>query len=222
MMQYEIMYFSDPMCSWCYGFAPEIEKLAAEYRTRMPVQMILGGLRADEERPLPESMAAEIAHHWEMVKEASGRNFDFEFFKKHPGFVYNTAPACRAVVAAARLAEPQPMQFQHRLQQAFYEEGKNPTLPETFYGVADSVGMDVGAYRELYESDETEEITRQNFALSRAFGIHGFPTVVLRQVEEEDEKHILVTRGFVKFPELHQRLEMILNREVELVPDSQS
>ena len=24
------IYFADPMCSWCWGFAPVIEKIAAE------------------------------------------------------------------------------------------------------------------------------------------------------------------------------------------------
>ena len=57
MIERELMYFSDPMCSWCYGFGPEIEKLQARYADQMPVQMILGGLRPDEEHPMPERMA---------------------------------------------------------------------------------------------------------------------------------------------------------------------
>ena len=31
----------DPMCSWCWGFAPEIDSLADDY----PVDVVVGGLR---------------------------------------------------------------------------------------------------------------------------------------------------------------------------------
>ncbi|MFQ5523922.1 MAG: DsbA family protein, partial [Acidimicrobiia bacterium] len=37
----KLIYVGDPMCSWCWGFAPEIEDLADEY----PVEVVVGGLR---------------------------------------------------------------------------------------------------------------------------------------------------------------------------------
>ncbi|MCR9143538.1 MAG: DsbA family protein [bacterium] len=221
MTEYELMYFSDPMCSWCYGFGPAIEELQAEYSERMPLQMILGGLRPDEERPLPQKMAQEISHHWEAVHEASGRPFHFAFFESHPDFIYNTAPACRAVVAAGRGESPRPMQFQHELQRLFYGEGQDPTKVETFEAAAVAAGLDREEFRRLYDDPETETITRQNFELTRAFGINGYPTLVLREVEGEEEKHILVSRGFLPYVELKQRVQMILNREVELVPETE-
>ncbi|MEQ9362962.1 MAG: DsbA family protein [Leptospirales bacterium] len=221
MADYELMYFSDPMCSWCYGFGPVIEQLQAGYAERMPLQMILGGLRPDEERPMPAKMAAEIAHHWEAVHEASGQNFAFDFFEKNPEFIYNTAPACRAVVAAGRGETPRPMQFQHALQNLFYGQGQDPTRIETFEAAAVAVGLDASEFRRLYDDPETEVITRQNFDLARAFGINGYPTVVLREFEGDQEKHILVSRGFLPFPDLKDRMRMILNREVELVPETE-
>lgn len=221
MVQHELMYFSDPMCSWCYGFGPAIEELQAAYSDRMPLQMILGGLRPDEERPLTEKLAGEIAHHWEMVHEASGQTFDFSFFEKHPEFIYNTAPACRAVVAAGRGTSPQAMAFQHALQKMFYGQGQDPTSVETFEDAAEVAGLDRAEFRRMFDDPETETITRQNFQLSRAFGINGYPTLVLRETEGDEEKHILVSRGFLPYAELKQRLEMILSREVELVPETE-
>ncbi len=219
MIQHELMYFSDPMCSWCYGFGPVIEKLQESYADRMPLQMILGGLRPDEERPLPEKMSAEIAHHWEAVKEMTGREFDFSFFEKHPGFVYNTALACRAVVAAGRGDSPRPMQFQHALQSRFYAQGEDPTDVETFASVAEEVGLDPAQFREAYADDETESITRNNFAVARAFGINGYPTVVLHERDGENEKHILVSRGYMPYEDMHERIELILKREVDLIAE---
>lgn len=219
MIQHELMYFSDPMCSWCYGFGPVIEKLQQSYAAQMPLQLILGGLRPDEDRPLPEKMSAEIAHHWEAVHESTGREFDFSFFEKHPNFVYNTAPACRAVVAAGRGDAPRPMQFQHALQRRFYGKAEDPTSLDTFASVAEEIGQDPAHFRETYADPETESITRNNFAMARAFGINGYPTLVLHERDGEDEKHILVARGYMPFESMHERLELILKREVDLVAE---
>jgi putative protein-disulfide isomerase len=216
--EHEIMYFTDPMCSWCYGFGPEIERLRDAFSQRMPLQMVLGGLRPDETRALSTRVASEIAGHWEHVQAASGREFDFEFFEKHPEFVYNTGPACRAVIAAGRMDPPRSMEFQHALQELYYARGEDPTDPLVFERAAEIVGLDPARFREVFEAEETGEILQQNFALARAFGINGYPSVVLHEREADEEKFILVSRGYMPFADLARRLEMILNDEVKLVP----
>ena len=42
----EMIYFADPMCSWCYAFAPVIVALAERLEARLPLRLMLGGLRA--------------------------------------------------------------------------------------------------------------------------------------------------------------------------------
>ena len=34
------IYFADPMCSWCYGFAPVIETLAKQFEGRLPLRIV--------------------------------------------------------------------------------------------------------------------------------------------------------------------------------------
>ena len=46
------LYIADPMCSWCYGFAPVIEALAARFAGRLPVRVMMGGLRAGNTRAM--------------------------------------------------------------------------------------------------------------------------------------------------------------------------
>ena len=42
----EIIYVGDPMCSWCYGIAPELKKLKSHYDTKnIPFKIIVNGLR---------------------------------------------------------------------------------------------------------------------------------------------------------------------------------
>jgi len=40
-----LIYFADPMCSWCWGFAPVIAQVRERYGEALPVRLVLGGLR---------------------------------------------------------------------------------------------------------------------------------------------------------------------------------
>jgi len=43
-MQKELIYFVDPMCSWCWDFSPVILSISQAFPGRVPVRVVLGGL----------------------------------------------------------------------------------------------------------------------------------------------------------------------------------
>ncbi len=40
-----LIYFSDPMCSWCYGFSPVIDDIRRAFGRALPIRVVMGGLR---------------------------------------------------------------------------------------------------------------------------------------------------------------------------------
>ena len=47
-MHARLLYVMDPMCSWCWGFAPVLESLAEQAAAAgVSLQLVLGGLRRD-------------------------------------------------------------------------------------------------------------------------------------------------------------------------------
>ena len=46
-----LIYVMDPMCSWCYGFAPVIKRLVAEQEGTLQFKLVMGGLRPGTEKP---------------------------------------------------------------------------------------------------------------------------------------------------------------------------
>ena len=95
-----IIYIGDPMCSWCYGFAPEITKVKEQYK-QLDFKLILGGLRPGGTEKI-QGMDMFLRHHWKEVNKKSGQPFSYEILKQKD-FVYDTEPACRAVVVAREL-----------------------------------------------------------------------------------------------------------------------
>ena len=191
-MNQQLIYFADPMCSWCWGFSPAMESVAARFGDQLPIRLILGGLRPGTAEPMDDRMKATIREHWEHVHEASGQPFDFAFFDRE-GFVYDTEPACRAVVAARRIDPAQAMPLLRRLHRAFYAENADVTDRAVLCGLAGEVGFDRAAFEAMYDAEETLEETRRDFAIAYHSGVTGFPTLI---VGSDKDGYAAVSRGF--------------------------
>ena len=97
-----LWYFADPMCSWCWGFAPVIQRIKQDYSHHLRISLNVGGLRPGTTEPLGETARAEILHHWHQVHTRTGQPFKFDGALPET-FVYDTEPASRAVLAFASL-----------------------------------------------------------------------------------------------------------------------
>ena len=100
MTERALWYVADPMCSWCWGFSPVLESIRQEYRDRLTIKLVMGGLRPGSTEPITPEKRAEILHHWHNVQQMTGQPFKFEGALPE-GFIYDTEPACRAVVSAS-------------------------------------------------------------------------------------------------------------------------
>ncbi|MFI4949885.1 MAG: DsbA family protein [Caulobacterales bacterium] len=188
-----LIYFSDPMCSWCYGFSPVIEDIRRTFGPSLPIRVVMGGLRPGTETPMTEEAKLEIADHWTHVQEATGLPFNGAGMSR-PGFVYDTDPAARAVVVARRDGEEMAADFLLRAQQAFYAEGRDVTTAEVLSEVAGDVGLDREPFLEVWKGQEAKEETWRDYAISQRAGVTGFPTLVAGPNDEG--VYGVVTRGF--------------------------
>ena len=59
-----LLYFADPMCSWCYGFSPVITELANHFAEQLPLRIVVGGLRAGNTQPMREKDREYIRDAW--------------------------------------------------------------------------------------------------------------------------------------------------------------
>jgi putative protein-disulfide isomerase len=170
-----LLYIADPMCSWCYGFAPSIAALHARY-PGTPLVVAMGGLRPHGE-PLDQRLHDMLLHHWNEVARRSGQPFDRGALARD-GWVYTTEPACRAVVTARTLDAARALDMLHAVQRAFYAAGRDTTDDEVLADVAAAVGLDRVAFATAFASPAMTEATQQDFAITQRLGVRGFPTLI--------------------------------------------
>lgn len=198
----EIICVVDPMCSWCWGFSPTIRAIHEAYGDKAPLWLMAGGLRPMNAAPMTEKSKAETRHHWEAVAQASGQPFNFTFFDRQ-GFVYDTEPACRALVTVRSLKPAAAIPYLEAVHRAFYAENRDVTDAGVLAELAEPMGIDRTAFAEVFPAREMMYQTAGDFYRSQSMGIQGFPTVVLRKGEEMR----LLIAGFAPFPQLKTHLD---------------
>ena len=188
------------MCSWCWGFAPEIESLSKE----LPVEVVVGGLRPGPmAQVLDDRMAASLSHHWSEIAERTGQPFDPSFLDRRDGWVYDTEPAA---IAVATLRERNPeatLTYFNDVQRAFYSDGRDVTDHEVLTELAASHDVDTQVFLDEIQTEAAKKRAWQDFSRSRNWGIAGFPALI---AELEDERLALLARGWTPASLIRQRI----------------
>lgn len=152
-------------------------------------------------------MKTYLAQHWKEVERRTGQPFDRSFLERSD-FLYDTGPACRAVVTARHLQPERAFDYMHALQNAFYARSLDPTRTETFLRVAEETELSPEEFSAFYASDESREETLADFARAREMGVHGFPSTLVR----ENGQLAMVSRGWAPLEDIEQALARWLER----------
>ena len=212
MNENSLVYVGDPMCSWCYGFGVPLQKLLQQL-PGVPLAVVLGGLRAYNKEVMPDALKSTLRHHWSEVTKRSGKPFGTGQFDQE-GYIYDTEPACRAVVTIRTHAAEHTPAMYHAVQHAFYAEGRDITqtsvLADVWQELVDSeqvgdVVFSRNAFMEAFESDTIKTQTRNDFAMVQQWGIRGFPALIA-VVNGEAQ---LVANGYMEADEMLQRVQQV-------------
>lgn len=198
----EIVAVLDPMCSWCWGFEPVLQKLRDELSDEVEFSLILGGLRSSGEQVWDDAFKSYLREHWKNVQQKTGQGFNLDFFERE-AFDYDTEPACRAVVTVRTLDKTKQFSFFRALQEAFYLRGEDITQPDVLTDIAGAKGIDKSTFAALFTSDEMKERTKADVYKARSMGANVFPSVVLI----DEEGHLCVIKGYRSYEELRAFLD---------------
>ncbi len=185
------VYIGDPMCSWCWGFAPVLDELQRTFN--IPIDVMVGGLRPGPvAEPLDKHMRDFLAHHWEQVAATSGQAFDHAGLQRPDGWRYDTELPCVAVVTMRELAQAETLRFFARLKRAFYAENIDITTVDAYPQLLAGFDVSEDVFVDLLQSDAMKKAAWQDFATARKLGVSGFPTLLI----QDGERWTLASAGY--------------------------
>ena len=202
-MQKELIFVLDPMCSWCWGFAPVIDTLLKTESERYQFSLVVGGLRTKGEMSWDERSKAYLKGHWQEVSQRTGQPFSQSLFDKEQ-FEYDTYPACKAVVTVRELfGIKSAFEYLHTIQEAFYARGQDITKVDVLMGLCQDLGLQSSRFKSFYESERAQLLMEHDFAKARSMGANAFPSVVLI----DQEGHMVSQKGYRSLFEMQKLLQ---------------
>jgi len=195
------------MCSWCWGFSPVIEKIVSVYGKDLQLHVVMGGLRAGNTRPMEQLMKNELQGHWLQVHDRTGQKFNTTFFDRE-GFVYDTGPACRALVAARRAKPGSELEFLKTLHEAFYRHDVDLTSGPKLMQIARDFGFTEEQFAKSFSGDACSNELAEDFNLTLQNGIRAFPALLGGSI---NDRFMALTHGYKSFEELQPSLDRLLS-----------
>lgn len=171
----KVIYFTDPICSSCWGIEPQLRKLKLEYGKTIEIEYRMGGLLPDwNYNSGGISKPADVAHHWDEVSVYYDMPIDGDVWLEDP--LNSSYPSSIAFKAAQIQDEDKAVVFLRVIREMVFLEKKNITKWEHLSDAALQVGLDIQRFKTDYEG-AAKTLFQEDLAIARQFSVRGFPTL---------------------------------------------
>ncbi len=199
-----ILYFSDPICSACWGIEPQLRKLKMEYDNYYEIEYKMGGLLPswDIDSKNKIKNPVELAHHWEEVGDYYGMPIDGDIWLEDP--LSSSYPPSIAFKAAQLQNEEQALKFYRRIKEMLFLEKRNIAKWEWIEKAALESELDIDLLKTDFEG-EAQRLFQEDLEISKKMGVRGFPTLFFSNAEGK-QLVIYGVRPYMDFEEAMLKL----------------
>ncbi|WP_343691173.1 ClpXP adapter SpxH family protein [Chitinophaga sp.] len=179
--QLKIIYFTDPICSSCWGIEPQLRKLKLEYGSEVEIEYHMGGLLPDwSYNSGGISKPADVAHHWDEVSRYYKMPIDGDIWLTDP--LASSYPPSIAFKAAQLQDKTRAVTFLRILREMVFLQQKNITRWEHMEHAGLQAGLDVVQLKTDYEG-KAKDLFNEDLMLARKMRVRGFPTIIISNTE---------------------------------------
>lgn len=170
----QLLFVTDPLCSWCWATLPEVMKVRDALGSRVSFDLIMGGLQVGEPDGLLGYDVKRLRKLWQEVRETTGQTFSG---KIPDGFIYHSELSCRAAEIARDLARGEPpFEFFYELQSAFYLQGLDINDPEI---LARLLAIETAEVNRALQQPEVISRTREHFDYAKSLAATALPQLLI-------------------------------------------
>jgi putative protein-disulfide isomerase len=198
-----IVYFTDPICSSCWGIEPQLRRLKLEYGHLLEISYHMGGLLPDwSYNSGGISKPSDVAHHWDEVSRHYNMPIDGDVWLEDP--LPSSYPPSIAF-KAAQIQDPQKaIYFLRAIREMVFLEKKNITRWEHIAQAALSTGLDTSRLKQDF-AGEAQILFRADLELGRTLGVRGFPTLLITDASGTQE----TVYGFKPYSSFEQAIRKL-------------
>jgi len=182
----KIIYYTDPICSSCWGIEPQLRRLKLEYGHIIEFDYRMGGLLPDwSYNSGGISKPSDVAHHWDEVSLYYQMPIDGDVWLEDP--LSSSYPPSIAFKAAQMQSNSKAIIFLRELRELLFLKKKNITKWEYVELAAKKAGLDSDQLKKDYERGKAKELFEQDLSKARAMGVRGFPSIFITDGGDKSE-----------------------------------
>jgi len=200
----EIIEFTDPACTWCWGSEPILRKLQYRYKEQIKISFVMGGLVEDAHTFMDNknkiggdlnSFNKQVGSHWLEASQRHGMPVLADGFKLFDDENPSTYPMNIAYKAAQFQGEEKANKFLRRMREATAAEAKQTNTMEVLIELAQESDLDIGVFITDMENGKANKAFEEDRYLTKSYQANGFPSFLIRN---KDGKEIML-RGYQSF-----------------------
>lgn len=181
----KIIYYTDPICSSCWGIEPQLRKLKLEYGNDFEIEYRMGGL-------LPNwsynsggiNKPSDVAHHWDEVSAYYDMPIDGDVWIEDP--LDSSYPPSIAFKAAQMQDNEKAILFLREIREMVFLQKKNISKWEHLELAGKKVQLDIVKFKTDNEG-KAKELFEEDIKLGREIGVRGFPTMFFTDTKGNKE-----------------------------------
>ncbi len=183
----KLIYYTDPICSSCWGIEPQLRKLKLEYSNAIEIDYRMGGLLPDwSYNSGGIGKPSDVATHWDEVSIHYDMPIDGDVWLEDP--LDSSYPPSIAFKAAQMQDKEKAILFLREIREMVFLQKKNIEKWEHLEVAAKKVGLNVDQFKTDFEG-KAKEMFEEDLKLGKELGVRGFPTMFF--VDDAGNKEIV-------------------------------
>ena len=173
-----IIFFTDPICSTCWGIEPHINKFKLEYGHLFNIDYRMGGLLPYWEKysSVVINKPSDVVKHWDEKSIEYDMPIDGDLWSEDP--LDSSYPPSIAFKAAEIQNKNLAIKYLRRLREMVFTEKKNITKWEFLSKAITEVGLDLKQFKIDYNG-KAKELFYEDLELAKKHGVRIFPTMIM-------------------------------------------
>lgn len=207
-----LIYCYDAYCGWCYGFSPVIKRIADEYKDKLGIDVLSGGMILPEKPTHIRSMAPYIHKAYKIVESTTGIKFGKDYLwhivnHEESDWYPNSEKPAIAMCIFKDFYPERAVEFASDLQYSLHYEGRDLTDDAAYMHLLEKYSIHPEIFYERLDSEEYKEKAYYEFSLVKQLKVTGYPCVFIQTGEL---KFHMVARGFTDYDTLKERMDNLL------------
>jgi putative protein-disulfide isomerase len=209
----KLLYVYDPLCGWCYGFGPVVEKIERNYQSDIEVEIISGGMIMGERIAPVGNMADYILQAIPRLERMTGAAFGepYKQLLKEGTYVTSSEKPSVALCVYKSFKKDSAVSYGHTIQTSFYKYAKDLNNDTLYADIAKDFGIDRTQFLNRMRDSTYLNQAHAEFKKAAALGVTGFPTLLMKQ----ENGYVKISEGYATYDSIEKYIQKEIKSAAE-------